>query len=148
MKSQVKANYQFIVSDNGQSNTIGYIYFDRFTDSNILHYKYSNGTSIQNIYFADFFLDLDNQWIHIIVICDYSNKTIKSYRNGAQFGATQNLTLVPQFPSIDRVKYVGSSSTSANKLTDGSLDEVRIYNRGLSVEEVMARYNKTMGRYQ
>jgi hypothetical protein len=33
-------------------------------------------------------------------------------------------------------------------ITDGSLDEVRIYNRALGDDEVMTRYNQTRGRYQ
>jgi hypothetical protein len=91
---------------------------------------------------------LDNQWIHIIIVCDYTNKTVRAYRNGIQFGTTQNLTGNPVFPSVNSVKYIGSYNTSQYKLTDGSFDEVRIYNRGLSAEEIMERYNKTSNRYQ
>ena len=95
-----------------------------------------------------FFTGLDNQWIHIVTVCDYTNKTIKSYRNGIQFGATQNLTGTPLFPSTNRAKYIGAYDTSAHKLTDGSLDEVRIYNRGLSADEIVEIYNKTKSKYQ
>jgi hypothetical protein len=98
--------------------------------------------------FTDFFLNLDNQWIHIVTVCDYTNKTIKAYRNGVQFGITQILNGIPVFPSTNLVKYVGSYSSSSSRLTDGSLDEVRIYNRGLSAEEIMAIYNQTKGKYQ
>jgi hypothetical protein len=33
------------------------------------------------------------------------------------------------------------------KLTDGSLDEIRIYNRGLSAEEISAQYTSTRSHY-
>jgi hypothetical protein len=73
---------------------------------------------------------------------------LKAYRNGVQFGTTQTLTNTPVFPSTNRAKYIGAYNNSSNKLTDGSLDEVRIYNRGLSAEEVMSIYNQTKGKYE
>jgi len=82
-----------------------------------------------------------------VIVCDYTNKTIKFYRNGIQFGATQNLTGTPQFPSINREKYIGAYNSGNYTLTDGSLDEVRIYNRGLSASEIASIYNQTKGRY-
>jgi hypothetical protein len=82
-----------------------------------------------------------------MVVCDYSNKTAKAYRNGVLFDA-QSLTGTPQFPIANRIKYIGSEGTNSYILTDGSLDEVRIYNRGLSAEEIMAIYNQTKGKYQ
>jgi energy-converting hydrogenase Eha subunit F len=78
---------------------------------------------------------------------DYTNKTAKAYRNGVQFGATQNLSGTPLFPIANRAKYIGAYNTTSLKLTDGSLDEVRIYNRGLSTEEIAAIYNQTKGKY-
>ena len=87
--------------------------------------------------------------MHITAVCDYTNKTLKVYRNGVQFSTTQNITGTPLFPLTNRVKYIGSYNSSAgNGIIDGSIDEVRIYNRGLSADEVAARYNSTRGRYQ
>jgi hypothetical protein len=83
----------------------------------------------------------------MVPVCDYNNKTIKAYRNGVQFGTTLTLTGTPQFPSVNRVKYIGSYDTTQYKLTDGSLDEIRIYNRGLSVEEISAQYTSTRSHY-
>jgi len=59
----------------------------------------------------------------------------------------QNLLGNPVFPSTNNVKYVGSYSAGSNRLTDGSLDEVRIYNRGLSAEEISAQYTSTKGKF-
>jgi hypothetical protein len=83
----------------------------------------------------------------MVLVCDYNNKKGYAYRNGIQFSSTLNLTGVPVFPITDRAKYIGAYSTTELKLTDGSLDEVRIYNRGLSAEEVAAIYNQTKGKY-
>jgi len=81
-----------------------------------------------------------------VVVCDYTNKKLYSYKNGLLFG-TYNLTGTPPFPSTNRIKYIGSYSTGSYFLTDGSLDEVRIYNRGLSEEEVSAHYTITKGKF-
>jgi hypothetical protein len=69
-----------------------------------------------------------------------------AYRNGAQFGVMQTLDYPPRFPLTNNPKYIGSYGANYY-LTDGSLDEVRIYNRGLSAEEISAIYNQTKGKY-
>jgi len=98
-------------------------------------------------YVIGFFDDLDNQWVHIVVEINYTNKTSKFFRNGILYRYKTDLTGTPQFPSTNRIKYIGAYSSGSSKLTDGSLDEVRIYNRGLSAEEVAAIYNQTKGEY-
>jgi hypothetical protein len=60
---------------------------------------------------------------------------------------TQSLTGAPVFPLTNRIKYIGAYGVGSLEITDGSLDEVRIYNRGLSAEEVAAIYNQTKGKY-
>jgi hypothetical protein len=149
MKSSFNATIsQAIMGDNADSNTIGYILITRGLNTNTLYYIYANGAGqIQGI-LGNFFQNLDGQYIHIVTVCDYTNKTIKAYRNGVQFGTTINMTGTPVFPSTDRVKYIGSTSPGGRNITDGSLDEVRIYNRGLSAEEVMAIYNQTKSNYE
>jgi hypothetical protein len=92
-------------------------------------------------------LNLDDQWIHTVIVCDYFNKILKFYRNGALF-TTNTLTGTPVFPTTDRLHFIGELSPGWNRrITDGSLDEVRIYNRGLSEEEVSAHYTITKGKF-
>jgi hypothetical protein len=123
------------------------LFFYRSQNSNTIYYYYASGSNTETFGASDFFQNLDNQWVHITAVCDYNNKIGKIYRNGTQFGAAQNLIGTPLFPSTNRVKYIGAYSSTIRKLTDGSLDEVRIYNRGLSAEEVAAIYNQTKGKY-
>ena len=149
MKSQLSTTMQqTIIGEGSGSTTVGYIWTHRLSNSNTFYFEYNDGTQRRESTSANFFQNLDNQWIHIVVVCDYTNKTIKSYRNGIQYGVTYNMIGTPAFPLTDRVKYIGAYSPSSYRLTDGSLDEVRIYNRGLSAEEVAVRYNSTRGRYQ
>jgi len=149
MKSIINnTKHQSIMGDWGSSATIGFIWAFRPLQDNALRVAYANGSSVSYSYVTNFFPTPDNQWIHIVIVYDYTNKTGKFYRNGALFD-TQALTGTPVFPLTNNVKYIGSYSTGAlYNLTDGSLDEVRIYNRGLSAEEIGARYNSTRGRYQ
>jgi len=83
-----------------------------------------------------------------VTVCDYTNKTVKVYRNGVQFETTLSLTGTPLFPSINIAKYIGASSPTAHNLANGSIDEVKIYNRGLSTSEISNIYNQTKGKYQ
>jgi hypothetical protein len=119
----------------------------RSTNSYDLRYYYADGTTQTTFVYSNFFQNLDNQWIHVTLICDYSNKTMKAYRNGIQFSSTASLSGTPIFPVTNNAKYVGASSVNNYRLTDGSLDEVRIYNRGLSADEISAQYTSTKSHY-
>jgi energy-converting hydrogenase Eha subunit F len=73
---------------------------------------------------------------------------MNGYRNGVQFGDTVVLTGTPVFPSINSIKYTSAYyGSTAYSIVDGSLDEVRIYNRGLSAEEVSQHYTSTKGKF-
>jgi hypothetical protein len=148
MKNVVTANVRnTIIGEAIQIDTYGYIWIYRSIGGTDGVYRYANGSDTYSL-IRGLFLNIDNQWIHIVTVCDYTNKTLKVYRNGIQFGNTLTLAGTPLFPSTNRTKYVGAYSSTLERLTDGSLDEVRIYNRGLSADEVMGRYNKTKGRYE
>jgi hypothetical protein len=113
MKSTINATtVQTIISDNNRNSTIGFIEIFRPANTNDFSFYYANGSIADYRYFTDFFQNLDNQWIHIVTVCDYTNKTLKAYRNGIQFGVTKTLTGTPQFPSINRVKYLGARNTT------------------------------------
>jgi hypothetical protein len=44
-------------------------------------------------------------------------------------------------------KFIGGNPSAGQNIYDGSLDEVRIYNRGLSAEEISAQYTSTKGKF-
>jgi hypothetical protein len=147
MKSQVGAQIQTIVGEGTVTVTLGWLWIFRITNSNTLRYRYANGTTNPSLDFVDFFQYLDNQYNQIVFVCDYTNKTLKAYRNGVQFGLTKNLEGTPLFPARNSVKYIGAFDATRYNLTDGSLDEVRIYNRGLGADEISAQYTNTKSRY-
>ncbi len=142
------SHHQTILGDGNQVVAEGYIWFQREpNNSNDFRFRYTDGSSLSYFYYSTFFNGYDNQWVHVVGVCDYNNKTGKLYRNGLQVGSTASLTGTPLFPSTNRVKYIGSYNTGGNVLEDGSLDEIRIYNRGLSNEEIAQHYNSTKGEF-
>ncbi len=138
---------QGIISNNVFSGITGMLWIFRLHNSYTIIYRYANGTSVDGVYANDILTGLDNQWVHIVTVCNYTNKTLKVYRNGVQFSSTYALNGTPMFPSFGNVKYIGQLQLNQNVLTDGSLDEVRIYNRGLSAEEVAQHYTSTKGEF-
>ena len=148
MKSVLNATTsQFIIGDNLLSSISGSIYMYRSQNNDIVYFRYADGSTGRYPGFT-FFTGYDNQWVNIAIICDYANKTIKAYRNGIEFESTQNLVGNPLFPSSNNVKYIGSHNIISHKLVNGFLDDVRIYNRGLSADEISQIYNATKSRYE
>lgn len=73
---------------------------------------------------------------------------MKAYRNGVQFDTTRSFIGAPVFPATARAKYIGAYNPTSYLLADGSLDDVKIYNRGLSAQEIAQIYNQTKSKYQ
>jgi len=81
------------------------------------------------------------------IVADYNNKNMKFYRNGilVYTYTTANTML---FPDSLRTKFIGSYGAGGSEKYKGYLDDVRIYNRGLTADEISEIYNKTKGKYQ
>ncbi len=76
-------------------------------------------------------------WSHVSCVWNGTNKTW--YINGAQdstSAATYNRDVSP-------AAYIGRSTTASNYPFYGSIDDVRIYNRALSAQEVSNLYNSS-----
>ncbi|MFA5870722.1 MAG: LamG-like jellyroll fold domain-containing protein [Candidatus Paceibacterota bacterium] len=90
-----------------------------------------SGTSVANISFLN---TLKDEWVHIVGTWDGSQ--IKIYENGVLKGTTtQSFSLPVTTTSL----FIGKDQNS--QYFDGKIDEVRIYNRALSVTEILAMYN-------
>lgn len=85
--------------------------------------------------------DFINRWIHAVIVFDRSAGRTKYYINGVKQANEQNISTVTG--SIDNAAglYVGSLY---GWNVDGILDEVRIYNRALTANEINGLY--TQGR--
>jgi hypothetical protein len=86
-------------------------------------------------------------WQHIVVVWDSVGNTTQFYLNGvAQDGtANGNIGIGNQANAV----YIGSrSDLNATTFFDGIIDEVRIYNRALSLSEVSALYQLSSAKLQ
>jgi hypothetical protein len=138
--------YQSIVGENAQSATIGYVSLRKGLGVNVnkLYWRYADGLLGGSADMVTFFTGYDNTWVHFTIVSDYSGSyPVKFYRNGELIQTTA-MTGTPVFPSTNRIKYLGAySGGSAYGLTNGNLDDIRIYNRELSASEVKALYEGT-----
>jgi hypothetical protein len=134
---------QTILMDNqGQSAANGYIWFYRpASPPEGLLWKYSDGSAYIDVNMSTFFAGHDNAWVHFVIVCDYFGKTIKWYRDG-ELIQTDVMSGTPIFPSISEARYLGGKDI-AWRTTNGNLDEMRIYNRGLSDAEIKELYEGT-----
>jgi len=85
-----------------------------------------------------------NQWNH--VVCTFNNGVMTIYKNGASLVTEDESS---DFTSVhvntSRVIEIGSQDTS--NFWNGSIDEVRVYNRALSVPEITKNYKHGKGKH-
>jgi hypothetical protein len=136
------ASSQNILTEGASSDTVGFVQLYRYSDGNALFWRYTTGSAATYVGMSTFFNGYDNTWVYLTIVADYSGATVKFYRNG-QLIQTSNMT-TPVFPSTNRAKYLGAySAGGSNPITNGNLDDIRIYNRELSAAEIKALYEGT-----
>ena len=134
--------YQFIIGEGTYTGTVGHIAIQRSADQNNLLWRFADGAANGAVEMSTFFTDYDNVWVHFAITADYSGLyPVKFYRNG-ELIQTSNMT-TPLFPSTNRIKYLGDLGAIIYPVTDGNLDDIRIYNRELSASEIKALYEGT-----
>jgi len=79
-----------------------------------------------------------NQWYHVVYT--YDKITHRIYINGKEDNTKADTTGGLSFSGTLAIG--GSAPYPANRVFDGLIDEVRVYNRALSVEEIRYHYNK------
>ncbi|MFH1230652.1 MAG: LamG domain-containing protein [Planctomycetota bacterium] len=126
-------SWQGILSKSDFSPNGGY-HFGIQNNQNVLMYLYVGGTWVgQEVGPVP-----DNEWAHIVGT--YDGAMIKIYINGTLMGSwaqTGNFNY-----TTDNVNLTIGKRTDAVGKYNGSVDEVRIYNRALSAEEVRYHYNR------
>ena len=75
-----------------------------------------------------------NAWYHLFVVVDRDAQKLRTYVNGANISNVSIATIGSVTSSTDL--NIGARSTSAFNPTNGDLDDVRIYSRALSADEV------------
>jgi len=130
--------YQEILSKGGDYNSNNdnydiYLHYTRVA----IHWKNDVYESLTGI--------LINTWTHIAITIDVPNLISKMYING-NLDKTFTITTVPEANTNPLVigKYIIGSPYPFN----GLIDEVRIYNRALSEEEIKAHYYSGLESHQ
>jgi cysteine-rich repeat protein len=86
---------------------------------------------------------LNNQWQHIVITRDATERKITSYYNGEPSGVANYLDIPEKSPSISDVPIkIGQGYTG--KVYKGKIDEIAIYNKVLSQGEVKQHYDNIL----
>jgi hypothetical protein len=82
--------------------------------------------------------DVQNTWVHFVITGD--QEMCNGYLNGENIGTGSGLSSYSGGNAAIGRDWWGNGSSTGTRL-NGSLDEIRIYDRALSAEEVQALYN-------
>jgi hypothetical protein len=85
-----------------------------------------------------------NQWHMVTVVYSYANQTLSIYVDGVLDNVTTSIA--PPNASVGANVYIGRddpTSTDNGYFIQGTLDDIRIYNRAISPSEILKLYNLT-----
>lgn len=119
--SGIDSNLRFSIAQGSFYNFTRW----RLPDGNYVDYALSNSGSL-------------NQWAHYVITYDGVNDILKGYKNG-QLQYTYNTGIYSNFGHAVKIGMNGVN----NWYFTGLIDEVRIYNRALSAEEIKRHYDLT-----
>jgi hypothetical protein len=91
-------------------------------------WNYLNGPSV-----------LQNQWTHLVGVCDTTSGSLVFYVDGMPVAASSNAVV---YQNLNEPLRIGASATEgpAQFLFSGDVDEVAIFDRQLSASEVQTHY--------
>ena len=129
-------------TNNGLGEIIGSGVYDANGYINI----YRNGPNLYVGYYADGFQYLAwnnffsvGEWIHLAVILSYDRLTIEVFKNGVSLGSK---SMLPN-AAWNHSKFIGAYRNTGSNCFNGILDEVSLYNRALTAEEILGLYNNS-----
>jgi hypothetical protein len=82
-------------------------------------------------------------WYHITVVWK-SGEITKFYVNGAQVSTSGTATISQIYNNVGVPLYIGKSQYASDREFKGMIDEVKVWNRALTAEEIMNEYQKNM----
>ncbi|WP_222931559.1 LamG-like jellyroll fold domain-containing protein [Xanthovirga aplysinae] len=127
--------------DFGNGAGVDNIVLYRRLESNDLGFLVQDGTTKYEITITDY-IESD-KWIHVASTVDEHGNVV-IYKNGVQF-ATGVFGGLPSAPVTLNQNYFGKSNWSADDYFKGYMDELKIFNRTLSLTEVEENYNSGLG---
>jgi len=86
----------------------------------------------------------NNTWQHVAITYDRPNKQVTFYVNGTQKGPVKTFPYNGQMVDSSRIIRIGAQGGGTLDPFNGTIDEVRIWNRTLSQAEIQAEMNSSM----
>jgi hypothetical protein len=137
----VDGKEHYIIDKTGASGTAKYyqVCISDYLNSDVLFYRYGESQSVSSqgtlMPFSNILL---NQWIHVCYITDLTST--KTYLNGVLFQTYNMYSSIGQ--NIDPLIFGNTSLVNpTNSPYNGQLDDIGIWNRVLTPQEVTALYN-------
>jgi uncharacterized repeat protein (TIGR01451 family)/PGF-CTERM protein len=107
---------------------------------NKLHFQYEFKGNNYDSFYGNSNLNT-NVWYHVAFVYSYTDKTTILYLNGMNDGMRTLPTDLPDTDTPVQIGRVGGSYGNVN-LFKGLIDEIKIYNRALSAEEIKSNYEQ------
>ncbi len=128
-----------ILAKRESGNAVGWIWGVRgnlATDEGAVHYQVSGGTDPSTNSNQKIPL---NSWNHVLLVYNFNDKTAKIYINSE---LDKTVSEIPTPNSLTQAAlFIGKNSSSETYHFHGIIDDVRIYSRILSEEEISYLYN-------
>ena len=146
-KTSLGYNWDSFIRQGPYAGSINGFGIFRYSSSNAVAFAVRNGANYQ-AYSSETPLSSSN-WIHLVMVYDGSKTSnsnrLKGYIDGLLISLTYTGT-VPATGNLSEGMMINRNDPSYD--FNGSIDDVRIYNRGLSAAEVRAIYDNTLWRHQ
>jgi O-glycosyl hydrolase len=123
-------NYPRIISK--ETTTIADPYALELTSSNNIRFFVGDGATETGT--PDINVTLLNTWVH--VVGTYDGQNIKIYINGVLKGQTPKTGAIP----LKTTKVLIGSNPSSNRSFNGTIDDVKVWNKALTASEVLSEY--------
>lgn len=99
-----------------------------------------NNTATYQIYQSNYIVPI-NTWTQVAMT--YENNVLKIYANGII--AISTVSIAP--PNVNGFYYFGRSRSGTDQFLDGKLDDIAIWNRALTQQEIQQLYNQSITTY-
>jgi hypothetical protein len=140
--SQNNRNTIFVGGAYSNSNLSNEFYMRRETGASTWSITFmstnitaGSNTNTSCTYYVNSTVFPKNEWINVVAV--YNKTSLYVYKNGALIGSTQ-MCIAWENGLMTNARMGGSSSTES---FNGSIDEIRLYNRTLSSTEITQIYN-------
>jgi hypothetical protein len=105
----------------------------------VLRARLKTGGSVSDTYTPTSGSFTANEWVHAVLV--YDGSTVKLYKDGAEVGSWARSGTLDINNAV--AVYIGNNPGPNPKPFDGLMDDVRIYDRALSLAEVQTLYTAT-----